>query len=141
MAVDDAATDVSVSGGTPALRLKGARAPPYGGSHASRSEDYMNNPHLCLTAAQQSSTRLARMRRRAWSRPCRGGRPRRASRTSRARAASSARRRSPSWSKSGADVVGEAINTIGEYLGRAEGAARRSSRARSPSASKEAAAP
>ena len=53
MAVDDAAADVSVSGGTPALRLKGARAPPYGGSHASRSHDYMNNPHLCLTAAQQ----------------------------------------------------------------------------------------
>ena len=130
MAVDDAAADVSVSGGTPALCLKGARATPYGGSHASRSEeiaeddasavrpspvpvgglagrasvihepegrrpppdtdpslgeskgtksqriDYMNNPHLCLTAAQQSSTRLARMRRRAWSRPCRGGRPR-----------------------------------------------------------------
>ena len=62
---------------------EGRRPPPdtdpsLGESKGTKSQriDYMNNPHLCLTAAQQSSTRLARMRRRAWSRPCRGGRPR-----------------------------------------------------------------
>ena len=40
----------------------------------------------------------------------------------------------PSWSQSGTDVVGEAIETLGGFLGEA----RRSSRVRSPSASKEA---
>ena len=39
----------------------------------------------------------------------------------------------PSWSQSGTDVVGEAIETLGGFLGEA----RRSSRVRSPSASKE----
>ena len=107
MAVDDAAADVSLGGGTPALRLRGARSTPCGGSNAGRAGqiaeedspgsraspvpmaglgahgpgdpkkreqqqplaqglsqkgpgaakgqklDYMNNPHLCLTAAEQ----------------------------------------------------------------------------------------
>ena len=140
MAVDDTAADVSVSGGTPALRLEGARAAPYGGSHASRSEDYMNNPHLCPTAAQEldkarSDAAAGLVQAMPWrettpgklDEPGPGGFERTAA--------------EPFVAE-----VGRRRGRRGDQHDRgvprpSRGSSRRSSRARSPSASKEAAAP